>query len=70
ISDEQTGAVEEDEVATGVHGVSPLPMGIAREDRSSRASERPTKPLNRPPDVARIGSSQIGQMTALEKGLV
>ena len=33
ISAEQWGAVMEDEVATGVHGVFPLPMGIKREDR-------------------------------------
>ncbi|EJK54208.1 hypothetical protein THAOC_26222, partial [Thalassiosira oceanica] len=39
ISDEQPGAVEEDEVATGVHGVLPLPMGIAREDRCCRSAQ-------------------------------
>ena len=33
ISVEQRGAVEGDEVATGVDGVLPLPMGITREDR-------------------------------------
>ena len=33
ISDEQRGAVEEDEVATGVHGVLHLRMGIATENR-------------------------------------
>ena len=33
ISDEQWGTAIEVEVAIGVHGVSPLPMGIEREDR-------------------------------------
>ena len=33
ISAEQWGAAPEDEVAVGVHGVCPLPMGIEREDR-------------------------------------
>ena len=33
ISAEQWGVVMEDEVAAGVHGVSPLPMGMEREDR-------------------------------------
>ena len=32
ISDERWGAAAEDEVATGVHGAIPLPMGIERED--------------------------------------
>ena len=33
ISAEQWGAVMGDEVATGVHGVFPLPMGMERKDR-------------------------------------
>ena len=33
ISTEQWGAAMGDEVATGVHGVFPLPMGMEREDR-------------------------------------
>ncbi|EJK68315.1 hypothetical protein THAOC_10516 [Thalassiosira oceanica] len=33
------GAAMEDEVAIRVHGVIPLPMGIAREDRCERAGE-------------------------------
>ncbi|EJK54510.1 hypothetical protein THAOC_25857, partial [Thalassiosira oceanica] len=33
ISSEQLGAAMEDEVAIRVHGVCPLSMGIAREDR-------------------------------------
>ena len=33
ISAEQWGAAMEDEVATHVHGVCPVPMGIGREDR-------------------------------------
>ncbi|EJK60247.1 hypothetical protein THAOC_19434 [Thalassiosira oceanica] len=33
ISDTQRGAAMEVEEASGVHGVSPLPMGTGREDR-------------------------------------
>ena len=33
ISAEQWVALKGDEVATGVHGVFPLPMGMEREDR-------------------------------------
>ncbi|EJK72611.1 hypothetical protein THAOC_05840, partial [Thalassiosira oceanica] len=33
ISAEQLGAAMGDEVAIRVHGVCPLPVGIAREDR-------------------------------------
>ena len=43
ISDEQRSAVEEDEVATGVHDVLPLPMGMAREDRCEGAGLKTKK---------------------------
>ncbi|EJK71474.1 hypothetical protein THAOC_07078, partial [Thalassiosira oceanica] len=39
ISAEQWGAAVEDGVAIHVHGVLPLPMGIAREDRCCRIAQ-------------------------------
>ena len=36
ISEERWGAVMGDEVAIGVHGVFPLPMGMEREVRCER----------------------------------
>ncbi|EJK72357.1 hypothetical protein THAOC_06117, partial [Thalassiosira oceanica] len=63
ISAEQWGAVLEDEVATGVHGVVPLPMGIARDGRCIMGADINTMGMSRIMHASKIK----GKSSCVEK---